>query len=300
MRQTKKRKEVHSAPSNPFTDLDKRGNPRVVDQEHKRILEADMGHDEKIPLNILDSFSFAELYERGGNNKESEVLLQDKTLTKEELNLLKTPTIKDKSGCDVQVNLESALFNRRANIFLDNSVAPPEKTQDRRDHRHGEVDIPHAFDDNLDIFEQTGILSLLTPLQQQELMRTDLFDHIENVFDEYATFLVQPLIVEAFLKLLKVKGGIINFQLRVTNDNNIDFVFAVDDFDVYFLCIRLQLSLLSAHPVPLQLVRNKLYQTKALLYGVDEELAANMRIFLKSVHGLYAKRLYFHCRCTDI
>jgi hypothetical protein len=286
----KKRKDEHQGRNDPFAAP----KHRQLNQEHRRILEADMGHDERIPITQVKSFTIEELYEKGGNSKNSEVKPGEQIIKKDELHLLSKPVVDGK-----EFNIEDIFSKRKANIFLDSTVVPPKTLQPKQEHKHSTVEIPLECE-SVEVSESTGHLNCLQPFQRKELMSSDLYDEIENVFDNLQDVLLKPLRLESFLESMKTKGGVSHIEFRVSKSKYVDIVFPADDYDIYFVCVRFQLDDNNTFHAPKKLIQEKIHRTKALLYGEDEELSSAVRVFLKNATACFVKRFYFHCPCDDI
>lgn len=274
------------------TAHDKHGR---LTQEHRRILEADMGYQEEIPVSQVESFSFSELYEKGGKNKHSEVYEHEKHLTKEELANLKSPVVEG-----VARNIDEIFAKRRQDVLSDKTEETPLKTHvNKRDHRHLVVDVP-AFKSTPNKSEDPlSHLRQLPPQQQMSLMVCDLYNCIEDVFELNRDFLAKAFLLEDFLKIMKQTGDTTMRQLALVDDKTFDIVFPVDDFDVFFLWIRVGLAD-PKHLIPKKLQPTKFYRNEYLLNGEDEDLRSEVRIFLKTVSVSLLDRNYFHCPCENI
>ena len=265
-------------------------------QEHRRILESDMGYQEEIPVSQVESFSFSELYEKGGKNKHSEVFEHEKRLTKEEIATLRSPVIEG-----VTRNIDEIFAKRRQDALLEIAEEIPSTSHaDKREHRHLVVEVP-AFKplEPQNQNDPTVHLQHLNHQQQMSLMICDLYNCIEDVFQLNHEFLQNAFHLEDFLKMMKHTGDTTMRQLAHIDDKTLDIVFPVDDFDVFFLWIRLELAD-TKHGIPKKLQLAKFYRNEYLLNGEDEELRSEVRIFLKSVSVRLLNRNYFHCPCKNI
>lgn len=266
-------------------------------QEHRRILESDMGHQEPIPITEVQSFTFSELYEKGGYSKHSEISPGEKLLTKEEVKSLKTPVIKG-----VTLNIDDIFTKRRHETLSDVdekiSLKPP---QDKRQHRHLLVDVPPIPKPTKNNTNPLQHMQILKQQHKADLMNCDLYNPIEDVFELNQSMLEKPFHFESFLKIMKETGDTSMRQISVVDSQTFRAVFPVDDFDIFFLCICFKLDTVSnTFVIPKQLQPSVFYRNESLLKGEDDEVASAVRIFLKNVSVDHVSRYYFHCPCDDI
>lgn len=286
----KKRKDEHQGNTDPFAAP----KHRQLNQEHRRILESDMGYNEPIPLSQVHSFTKEELYEKGPGNKNSEVKPSEYILKKDELHLLSKPVVDGR-----EFNIEDIFSKRKANIFLDSTIVPPKTLQPKQEHKHSTVEIPLECEGENNS-DSMAHLNCLQTFQRKELMSSDLYDEIENVFDNSQELLLKPLVLESFLEIMKTQGGVSHIEFRVVKNKYVDIVFPADDYDIYFVCVRFEFDKNNSFHAPKKLAQEKVHRTKALLYGEDEELSSAVRVFLKNAAARFVKRFYFHCPCDDI
>lgn len=287
----------------------------------KEYLESDYGHGEEINRKTVANLSFEALYEDSNkkNDKLAEIKKEDKTLSKTELDSM-----------EHQIpEVEQYLNKRNGDIIqLKHKMQSTSKVaRSKKQHYHISIEIPKKSFVKNDISNELNHLRFLkqdddndnnnknsnsndvVPVlsQSSELMTLNRYDSIENYMENrlfrVALSSSPSITFEQLIMEMRRFGGTDLFEFKFKNEDIIQFVFPVDDFDVFYCCIECKIANGGNNvkiPDYFTSPIGKIFVWKELRILQGEKHINQAITTMQGLHMTLVQRYYFHCGCDLI
>jgi hypothetical protein len=292
----------------------------------KEYLESDHGHAEEIDRKVVANLSFEALYEDSGkkNDRLAEVTKEDKTLNKTELDSMEhqIPEVErylnirngDLTALKHKIPIAKTVRSKKQHVHLSVVIpSKPFKKNDESDELNHlrflkQEDTTTISNDNNNNNNNSNVASIS---QLSDLMSQNRYDSIENYIenrlfrimpsaDQYADITFEQLIME-----MRRFGGtdLFEFKFKGGSGDVIQFVFPVDDFDVFYCCIECKIvGSLPPVKIPDYFSNSpgKMFVWKELRILQMEKHINDAILIMQQLRLSLVQRYYFHCGCDLI